>query len=240
MTNPVTPVAPVSTPVVTEKKPETDLAKVVEENNKTAKTCAYAALGTSCATLIPLSVLAFKTGKISKVAKDIGEGVKPILDNAQAVSNKAKEELIKTIETLSSVLNEKELKRVLDSIKNKVDSTDLNKLVDSFASSTEKLTDKLGEKIDKVNVDEINNVITNFAKKLNEIDTSKLSEDTSEAINKFVSTLQTKLEGIDVSKLSAKAKETVQAIIERLKVMNPKSAESACENVERTVEDVAK
>ena len=200
-------------------------------------------MGASCATLIPLSILAIKTGKISKIANEIGDGVKPILNNSQEVSNKAKAELISIIEKFAKMFDEKKLQGFLDSVKNKIDAVDLNKLIDLLTSSTENLAGKLGEKIDKVNMDEINNIITNFSKKLNEIDTSKLSEDTSVAINKFISTLQTKLEGIDVSKLSAKAKRTVQEMIERLRAMNPKNpgdvAESTAENVERVIEDVA-
>ena len=48
-----------------------EIVQIMEENSKTTKLCAGAALAASVATLIPLSILAVRTGKISKIADDV-------------------------------------------------------------------------------------------------------------------------------------------------------------------------
>lgn len=174
-----TPIAPVKNNDVSVN----EIKEAVDNNSKVAKNCATAALVTSCATLIPLSVLAVKTGKISRVAEKLQQGVQPVLDNAQkitgdiagatgAIRGTAEGIKGKTEEVLGLIKSD-EMKGFIETLKSKVNELDGKGISDELKVSIAKLSDAAKAKVDEVNPETVNELIISLR---NQVDNLNIPE----------------------------------------------------------------
>ena len=187
----MTEIQPVTAPVASSVKPQekevqnNELVQAVEKNNETAKICAYTALGTSFATLIPLSVLAVKTGKISKVAQNIEAGVKPVLEGAKSITDnlgeasQAPKEIAEAVKAklneLMGAVNSEKFEGLIGTLQEKVSKSDVEQLVGELKNSIKTITERVANKADEVNLESLNNVIKKFEEKLNEVNAGEIT-----------------------------------------------------------------
>lgn len=160
-----------------------EIKEAVDNNSKVAKNCAVAALATSCATLIPLSVLAVKTGKISKVAEKMQQGVQPVLDNVQritsdlsgatgAIKGATESVKLKTEEVLGLIKSE-EMKGFIETLKSKVHEIDGKAVGGELKASIAALSDAAKAKVGEVDAESINNLLVSLK---NQVDNLNIPE----------------------------------------------------------------
>lgn len=177
-----------------------NLQKVIEDNNKTTKLCSGVALLTSCATLLPLSILAVKTGKISKVVENFGTSIKPIvkdlseashtINNLTTEAGNGMNTIIGKARDVLDLAKTDEVKNLLNELSIKVKETDTKPIVESVSRSIDELSGTLNGK-------------------LGEIDTAR--------INELVGGLKEKIDLINVDDLSAEARNALNALVEKIK-----------------------
>lgn len=176
------------------------LAEAIENANKTSSTAANAALITSCATLLPLSVLAYRTHNLSKVAEAFQKDAKPALEKLQSaagkvegladsakpivedvhgitsIARKGAENIGNVVEEVTKTIKSEEFKGLLTELKNKVAEVDMKGMNETMkaeiSESIAKLSDAASGKIAEVNPEVIENAIA----KISEIDTKGLSD----------------------------------------------------------------
>ena len=201
-TNNVT--VPVTTAEANAKKQAADdrTLKVIEKNSNTAKSCATAAVAASVATLIPLSILAHQTGRMSKIAKELAdeakpilrdtkpllEGAKPVVDNLKDITGSAKgivQHVEKTFKEVAETLKSDEWAAVLTELKRKIKDVDSNAITEQLTKSIDDLTQAATGKINEVNPETINELITTVTRQLDDINAKGLSDDASRLINEL-------------------------------------------------------
>lgn len=176
------------------------IEKAIENNNKTTKLCAYVALGTSCATLLPLSILAIKTGKISKVAENFEKSAKPIMDDLGKASTTIKYAAIGASEDLKAIsglaknktseifdlLKSDDMKNLLQELQTKVKDVDTKPIVESITNSINELKNTLNGKLNDVNSEKVNELISSLKCKIDSINVGELSADTKKLFNSLI------------------------------------------------------
>lgn len=191
MSNTISPV--VSQPLVNsapaaKTNNDSDLAKAVAKNSETAKVCSYAALGASVATLLPLSVLAIKTGKISKAVENIEKGAKPILENlssaTSAVNETATAAKSKVLELLNTVKSD-ELKDLFTELRTKVKGIETDEIVDEIIDCIGSLKETASGKIGEVDMSKVDDIFDTLNAKLRELNVPDLSAEAKSIISKL-------------------------------------------------------
>ncbi|MGN0193322.1 MAG: hypothetical protein ACI4CY_07360 [Candidatus Gastranaerophilaceae bacterium] len=129
----------VNSPVSSKEAPEAAkndrLAQAIEKNNDTTRILSYVALGTSVATLLPLSVLAITSHQMGKVVNNIGKKAEPLLDNVKGYSDAVKsvtDQLKGKAEELLNPANFDELRNFINTVVAKVKNPDLQKVLDQI------------------------------------------------------------------------------------------------------------
>ena len=155
--------APVSTPNAGVSS-NADLTKAIEKNSETAKTCAYVALGTSIATLLPLSVLALKASQMSKAVKNISDAAELVLKHAD-----------EAITDMGAAVKEG-VRDIAGNILYKLDDVELQPL----ANKLEELTDVARSKLDDVEVKplvaKVEGLVDKASEKLTNVDFQPIVE----------------------------------------------------------------
>lgn len=197
----IQPVSAVTTPIqnVTGGSNQNDqLAKVIENNNSTAKTCSYVALGTSIATLLPLSILAIKTGKISKVAGNLEEGAKGVINNikeATAIPEDVSKSVRGILDKLGNLVNSEEAKGILKKINEKMSEVDSKEIFGSISETITSQLSQVGEilssKAESVDVETVNKLLATLDKKLSDINLPEFKA----SLGEFFSGLISKIKG---------------------------------------------
>lgn len=197
MSTNVTPVT--NTPMQIQKQEIPDMAKAVENSNNVAKTCSYVALGTSVATLLPLSILAVKTSKISKAAESLEKGAKPILENLRGasagvrevseniagVTRSAKEACANIGANIGELFKSEELKTVLKELQNKVKDVDIKNLVGELKLAISDFTNSVNKKVGEVDVQNLNELLKTIKVKISELNVKDLSDSARSILEKI-------------------------------------------------------
>lgn len=185
------------------------VSQAIENNTKTANKAANAALITSCATLLPLSVLAYKTHNLSKVAEAFQKDAKPVMekigsaagkveglaDSAKPIvedihgitsgARKSVENISNAVVEATKVIKSEELKGVLNEIQGKIakiDETEINNTVKSeIKEAFGILTGTLNGKLNEVDPKVIEGAIA----KISELNVKGLSDSAIGFIDKL-------------------------------------------------------
>ena len=211
--------APVQNTVKDNGPQNEQLTKAREHNNSTAKTCAYVALGTSIATLLPLSLLAIKTGKISKAADAvqkgvngvISEGITPVLDSVKKMTvdpQKMLDAMTKSLEEFSGFLKTEECKGILAQIKGKIADVDGKAIGEMISEHVQQIGAILKSRAENANLEPVNELIANISAKLDGVDISGLSKEGAAIFRNMVAKLRG-VEGI-VESATARLEESAQ------------------------------
>lgn len=170
--------------------------KAIEENSKTAKMCAAVAIGTSCATLLPLSVLAIKTGKISKAveglrndAKPVIDGVKNITDNVETASGALKEttsNLGNKAKEIIELVKSDDMKNFISQLETKVKELNLTGAGDELRNSIKTISEAAKNKLGDINLEDAANAfIANLGTYVEKMNIPELSQKFKTLIDKF-------------------------------------------------------
>ncbi len=220
------------------KGDDSKLAKAIEENTAASNTTAKAALITSCATLLPLSVLAYKTHNLGKVAEAFQNDAKPILEkvgkaangvesvangakvvvkNLQEASGAAKDivvEVKNAVGETTAVIKSEELKGLINELTGKIHDVNL-------AQELSKIGDSISGKINEIDP----KVLNDFIAKLSEFDVKGLSDNALGVLNK----LSGKIDDVCV-KMPIVNKKSVPELAEKIK--DEAMAEATAKHVE--------
>lgn len=157
------------------EKLDKEVVEALNKNTNTSKVAAYAALGTSVATLIPLSIIALKTGKMGKVVGEVAGNANKVLKNVNDVTSVAGG-LVGTVANSAGEIMEK---------------VDLSKMMTTIQEILASTVDKVG----KIDVEKISSQISGLLESAQ----GKVGEFDVEQFNKQVANIQTlfdKIEGI--------------------------------------------
>ena len=148
---------------VKESKESDKLSAAIDRNTDTTKICAYTALGVSCASLIPLTVLALKSRKISKVVDSINNEVTPVVKGVHNIVDDGSALMAKM--NLGATVG----LAALRSLPDKIEMKDVKVLAENF--------------LNKIDVESINNLIKNLQSKIGELDLKSIVSDIVAAIS---------------------------------------------------------
>lgn len=173
---------------------EERIVEAIEDNSSAAKNCSKVALATSVATLLPLSVLAIKTGKISKVADDLQNGVKPIIDNVQSATGSIKNVITnfeRQADEISKIFKSEEWNKSLSEIRTKISEMDAEKLIQGIEKAIQDLTEVTTKKINEIDPNKVNELIGVIEKQIDSLNIQGLSDDARNILNEVAQKIST-------------------------------------------------
>lgn len=224
---------PVNSPVSSKAAPEETkndrLAQAIEKNNDTTRILSYVALGTSVATLLPLSVLAVKSHQMGKVVDDLGKKAEPILDNLKGSSDAVKsvaDQFKGKAEELLNLANFDELRNLINTVVKKVKDADVQTVLNQINKSIESVEKNVNKKIDDNQLlEKTGTILDNIQKSVKDADIKQIINDIMknikgvleekkvfENVNNILTSLDKKVKDADVASVLEKVKSSIQSV----------------------------
>lgn len=176
------------------------VASAINDNSKACKAAATASIVTSCATLIPLSILAAKTHKVSKVAEALEQNSRPVLEGARHVVENfgAATESMKKVAAnyekkageLMDLFNSEEMAKAINELKGKLHEADSQKIVEAIEKSINSFSEAVNNKVGEVKPEAIENFLRTIEEKVGAIETGAISDGAKEVLSELKGKIQ--------------------------------------------------